>query len=56
MFQPIETMLLAATMVLAANGVRTFNVEPHRANIFAPQRRNILKLTTINALRLALRA
>jgi hypothetical protein len=29
MFQPIDTMLLAATMMLAADGVPTFNVGPH---------------------------
>ena len=29
MIQPINTLLLAASMVLAADGVPTFNVEPH---------------------------
>jgi hypothetical protein len=29
MFQPIDTLLVAATMVLAADGVPTFNVESH---------------------------
>jgi hypothetical protein len=29
MFKAIETMLLAATMLLFADGVPTFNVEPH---------------------------